>query len=154
MKFALSLIALTYFVDFYLYWFHVAYHSKKFPLWFRNIHKKHHEHFLKTKIFSLHPVEFIIEVIPGALFVYFVIGLWFVPLAVFWAVFEAARGHGHFLWLKIPKAYYRFFKFCGIRYHLYHHEVDETKNLGQMLKVWDKIMGTMRRDTDLSFASK
>lgn len=137
--FPLKLVAITLFIDFYLYWFHVAYH--RVP-WLKAIHREHHDRFKENGIFNLHPAEFIINFIPGAYFVAWIIGWWFVPVVTLWAVFEAARGHGHFRWFKIPKTYYRALQYCGIRYHLYHHEVDESKNLGQMLKVWDKIMGT------------
>lgn len=140
-----KLIVMSLLIDAWLYWIHRAYHSDYSPDWIKRIHYQHHESFNHTRVFSLHPVEFLVSISAPFFIVWSMFGLWFFPFALFWAVFEAARGHGHFKWFKlIPKIYYKKLMFCGIRYHDYHHDTDVTKNLGQFLKIWDKICGTER----------
>jgi len=144
--FPLKLVAITLFVDLYLYILHRAFHSEMFPSAFRNLHMRHHKDFSATNTFALHPIEFFLDFLPGAIFVTWLVGWWFVPVVTFWAWFEASRGHGHYLWFKIPKAYYRAFGFCGIKYHMLHHTPGhEHENMGQMLKICDRLFGTMSK---------
>lgn len=133
-------------MDTWLYWLHRAYHSKRFPLWFRKIHYDHHVRFHRDKKFHLHPTEFLLNVSLPFVVTSYLIHPLFIIVVVSWGWFEAARGHGHYWWFKlIPKSYYKKMQYCGYKYHMYHHLKDETKNLGQFLKIWDKICGTEKK---------
>lgn len=141
--FLLKIAVIFYVSDAWLYWTHRMYHSPKSPTWLRKIHDYHHSEFLRTQIFKLHWLEWIIAASLPVVVVSYLISPWFCLFSVPWSAFEAARGHNHFKWFRIiPKGYYKSLKFCGIRYHMYHHEVDQMKNFGQMLKLWDIICKT------------
>lgn len=141
-----KLVVITYFIDAWLYWLHRAFHSTKFPTWFRKWHMGHHVNFQRSELFTLHPMEFLVNASAPFLLICYLIGPWFFPIATVWGLFEAARGHGHFRWFKvIPKSYYVFFRFCGIGYHRVHHMPGGEKvNLGQMLRVWDDLCNTAK----------
>ena len=156
--FILKMVAITYFIDAWLYWLHVAFHSKRSPVWFRRLHMQHHADFQRSEVFSLHPAELFLDSIVPFFFTSWLMGnYWFFPCVVLpWGVFEAARGHGHFKWFKIiPRGYYKALNFCGTKYHGRHHAPGgENINLGQMLRTWDNIMGTYERQNPICAVSK
>lgn len=141
--FILKCIAISAFVDTWLYWLHVGFHSVSAPAWFRRIHVKHHVKFNQTKVFDLEPVELFLDCLAPFIFTWWLVNWWFFGVVLFVALFEASRGHGYYSWFRVPKAYYRFFRFAGPKYHGVHHTVGhEHENLGQMLRWWDIIMST------------
>ncbi len=146
--FILKLVAISLIVDAWLYWLHRAYHSETFPAWFRKIHDPHHKEFLKSGKFHIGKIEWLFTIAIPFLATSILIHPIFFIVVLAWGWFEAARGHRYFKWFNIiPKWYYRKLKFCGIKYHCYHHEVDPSKNFGQMLKIWDGICGTKHEVT-------
>jgi len=141
--FIVKLIVISLVTDTWLYWIHRGYHSKYCPKWLKKTHDYHHTEFLKSGAFKLSIIELLIIVSIPATVISLLIHPAFSLVVLAWSWFEAARGHGHYKWFKIiPKWYYRKLKFCGMRYHLYHHTGDSSKNFGQFLKIWDKICGT------------
>lgn len=139
-----KLILLSAFIDTHLYWMHRLYHTEWCPAVLKRAHAYHHASYGKTGNFSVSVTEFMLAIIPPFFVCWYLLSWWFFPIVVAWGMFEAARGHGHFKWFKIiPRAYYKFFRFCGNRYHAVHHTAGgEHVNLGQMLRVWDDICRT------------
>lgn len=139
-------ILLCIIIDAWLYWLHRAYHSRLLPRWFRNIHRAHHDRYLENGSFSMSLVEFGFSIFLPFFATSYLLSPWVFPLIVAWGWFEASRGHGKNWWFKwIPASFYRRLWYCGYRYHHYHHAKDESKNLGQFLKIWDKICKTERQ---------
>jgi len=145
--FILACFAITYFVDFSFYWLHRFFHSSKCPVWIANEHHWHHKNFADTRRFSIRPIEFAIEAVPVIFISWLLIDVRFSLVAILWALFEASRAHGHYKWFKlIPRSFYKKMQYCESGYHLRHHVPGhEHENMGQMLKVWDKIMNTGRK---------
>lgn len=131
--------------DQWLYWTHRWYHAKtksKIQRYFKRCHLKHHR---KYSLY-LHPLEWLVALIPGYAFGWWLLKPHIITIYLFWGIFEAARGHGHFLnfpWF--PKGFYRVvFLGMGVEgsYHVYHHK-KLTTNYGQFLWLADWLFGTM-----------
>lgn len=106
----------------------------------RKYHMVHHRGRYKLK---LHPVEWMLALVPVWIFGLPLIGWKLGLLYTTWGIFEAARGHGHFLripWL--PKRFYSVVGYAEVRYHVWHHR-HEKENLGQFLWYCDWLYGTM-----------
>jgi len=142
--FILKIVVITLFVDAWLYWLHVAFHSSWMPYWLGKYHIKHHDDFKRTQKFSIHIVEATLDSSLPCVLATYLFGLWFCPIMIAWGVFEASRGHGQYKWFKlIPRSFYKKAGYIGTRYHMVHHTPGmEHHCLSQMLKWWDILMGT------------
>jgi len=133
----------------WLYWWHRIYHIESADVWpifkrpqgyLKKCHALHHQRYALI----IHPVEWAI-----ALIVPFCFGAWFLSLPVItfllvWGIFEAARGHGHLLWVPwLPKRWYRMMCYAEVGYHMFHHRRNLRMNFGQFLWLSDYAFGTM-----------
>lgn len=158
MEFAISTVWLLLkcaFVGFYndqwLYWLHRFFHADTKDIWkgFRKIHKYlracHMVHHRGKYSLKIHPVEWFLALVPPCSLAVPIIGWKLMVFFTVWGVFEAARGHGHFLKIKwLPKKFYTVIGYAEVRYHVWHHR-HEKENLGQFLWYNDYIFGTMAK---------
>lgn len=131
--------------EFFQYWYHRLSHEGKgkFGEWLWRVHVAHH---LPDKVYLLmhpvfHPINMILTlaIIQGSLIV-----LGARPESIF--LFNALMGlHGLVSHFNVDiKAGPLNYIFIGTELHRYHHSanVDEAKNYGSLLSIWDIVFGT------------
>ena len=131
--------------EFFQYWYHRLSHEGKgaFGKWLWRVHVAHH---LPDKVYLLmhpvfHPINMIVTlvIIQGSLIL-----LGARPESIF--LFNALMGlHGLVSHFNVDiKAGPLNYIFIGTELHRYHHSanVDEAKNYGSLLSIWDIVFGT------------
>ena len=141
MEFAINLIWFAIVEDTWLYWLHRFCHWEKAPKIIKDAHAVHHAR-LKPG-FELSFIEWALAVPIPFVYCIYLFGPYFATLFLFWALFEANRGHGRFTKVYVPKWWYKLTCYAGLSYHRYHHRRNVNENYGQFLYVWDFIAGTM-----------
>jgi len=126
--------------DFFHYWTHIWLHSNKTLK--HHVHRIHHEY--KGSLYSwvgmqVHPLEVVMITIaiysPFILFAHPMV-LWvFAFLATMNATFAHSGYNGGFSSMYLPFA-------LTSSDHQLHHELNSTKNYGNILQVWDKLFET------------
>eukprot|EP01112_Ceratiomyxa_fruticulosa_P012448 TRINITY_DN3447_c0_g1_i2.p1 TRINITY_DN3447_c0_g1~~TRINITY_DN3447_c0_g1_i2.p1 ORF type:complete len:269 (+),score=41.71 TRINITY_DN3447_c0_g1_i2:797-1603(+) len=128
--------------DFYFYWVHRALH---WPMWYKYIHKIHHEHAAPFGIAAeyAHPAETLIlglgTVIGPALTIrhLFTLYIW-LGLRLYQTI-EAHSGYD------IPWLFTRYIPFWGgAHFHDFHHETF-VGNYSSSFTIWDWVFGTSKQ---------
>lgn len=135
----LQVVAFLAFYDLYFYWTHRLFHT---PFFIR-FHGIHHSSVRVTSwaVYSLHPVEAVINYLPVLLFML----VW--PTSIFGMIFFhgllmflPALGHSNFdplpniSWMRSVKVESQF--------HQHHHMLGQPGNFGFLCLFWDKVFGT------------
>jgi Delta7-sterol 5-desaturase len=149
--FILSLVLLLITHDTYFYWTHRAMHSK----WsMKYVHRVHHQSTNPSPwaAFAFHPLEAIGEagILLVAVFLFPVHMITIMAFMFFMTVYSV---YGHLGWELYPKNFHRTWigKWVNtsVNHNLHHKRFDG--NYGLYFLFWDRVMGTLRADYDITY---
>jgi len=137
--------------DTYFYWMHRALHHPKL---FKVFHLVHHKSTNPSPWAALafHPLEAITEAGIFAVFV-FVMPIHIIHIVVFFLVMMLYNVYGHLGWELYPEGFSRHWLGKWINTsvnHNQHHQYFKG-NYGLYFLVWDRLMGTIRKDYEQRF---
>lgn len=149
--FALAFPIMLFMHDTYFYWMHRLMHHK---LLFRYFHLVHHQSVNPSPwaAYSFHPLEAIVEGGIVAVFL-FTIPIHKFHLAFFFLFMIIYNVYGHLGWELYPKGFSRHWLGKWINTsvnHNQHHQYFKG-NYGLYFLVWDRLMGTIRKDYEEAF---
>ena len=128
--------------DFFFYWGHRFLHL---PWFYKNVHKKHHEHFNTITVSAIyaHPLEFIIgNSLPVFAVLYILKSRMHVVTLSTWLNLRLLSTHAGHSGYEMPLSLYKVLPSTttGI-YHCYHH-IKNAGNYGSTFAFWDTFFGT------------
>lgn len=140
--FIFSIAAMLVLVETNIYWSHRAFHSVKSLV---KYHQIHHRSIVSTPwtAQSFGFVEALSKILPGLVIPYiFPIHPSAFFTANFIAFFSNLYGHGNFEF--VPRKVRNLRPFCWLHTPITHahHHIDQSKNLGFMTNIWDRVFGT------------
>jgi len=137
--------------DTYFYWMHRLMH---FPKIFKWIHLLHHKSTDPSPwaAYSFHPLEAVIESLIFVIFL-FTIPVHSIHLTFFFVISLVYNVYGHLGFELYPKGFNKHWLGKWINTsvsHNQHHQYFKG-NYGLYFTVWDRLMGTLRKDYDSAF---
>jgi lathosterol oxidase len=137
--------------DTYFYWAHRLLHH---PLLFKTFHLTHHKSTNPSPwaAYAFHPLEAIIESLIFVIFL-FTIPVHTIHLTLFFIFSLVYNVYGHLGFELYPKGFNRHWLGKWINTstcHNQHHQYFKG-NYGLYFTIWDRIMGTLRKDYDKRF---
>ena len=128
--------------DFFFYWSHRFLHL---PWLYKNIHKKHHEHFNTITLTSIyaHPLELIVgNTFPALSVLYMLKSRMHIVTFSIWLNIRLISTHDGHSGYDMPFAFYKAIPNSTTAvFHVYHH-LKNIGNYGSSLRIWDSLFGT------------
>lgn len=149
--YALSWVWIFFLHDTYFYWIHRWMHR---PKWYRKVHLIHHKSTNPSPwtAYAFHPFEAFLEALIAPL-IAFTLPVHISSIGLFFLFQIAYNVYGHLGFELYPKGFHKTWIGKWINTSVAHnlHHKKFHGNYGLYFLFWDRIMGTLREDYDISF---